>query len=227
MTVYSGLAGISLTNTTVYFPIGGGSLASATEASVQTPAGAAGTVGPGFAANLSANLGGSNAVVLTWRKNGGNQAVTCTITSPATTCSDTTHSFSFNSGDTLDISAVLTGTIAATPIWVINAAIATGTVTAAGAHGSAQFSATGGTITGLLVTGCVTGATYSAMGIYAITVSGCPSNYGIQLTIGDNSTFTAALVYAGTYSGTGFTVLVDTATVSGSYDPALVFITIP
>ena len=139
LTVYSGLAGISLTGATVYFSIGGGSLASATEASVQTVQGSAGTIGPGFGANLSAALGTTiavnNVVVLTWRKNGSGQSVTCTVTNPATTCTDLTHSFTWASGDNLDIQAVFTGTIAVAPIWVMNAAVSSG----AGGGGSGSF----------------------------------------------------------------------------------------
>jgi hypothetical protein len=126
LTVYSGLAGISLSGATIFFPIGGGSLASATEANVNTFQGTGGTVA-GFGADISAALGTTvvtpNSVVLTWRKNGSSQTVTCTITNPATTCSDTTHSFAFSAGDALDIQAVFTGTIAAAPIWVMNAGV--------------------------------------------------------------------------------------------------------
>lgn len=129
LTVYSGLAGVSLTNATIYFPVGGGSLANATEASVQTFQGSAGTVS-GFGVSLSTSLGGTNSVVLTWRKNAAGQSVTCTITAPALTCSDTTHSFTFAASDTLDIQAVLTGTIAATPIWVMTAGVSSGSSTA-------------------------------------------------------------------------------------------------
>ena len=131
LTVYSGLAGISLSGATIYFPVGGGSLASSTEANVQTFQGTAGTVS-GFGASISAALGSGNSAVLTWRKNSAGQTVTCTITNPATTCSDTTHSFTFAASDTLDIQAVFTGTIVATPIWVMNAGISSGSSPSAG-----------------------------------------------------------------------------------------------
>ena len=102
---------------------------------MQTFQGVAGTVS-GFGANISAALGTTvatnNVVVLTWRKNGSPTAVTCTITNPATTCSDTTHSFTFAAGDTLDIQAVFTGTITATPIWVMNAGVSSGAASAPG-----------------------------------------------------------------------------------------------
>jgi hypothetical protein len=124
VTVYSGLPGIGLSNTTVFFPIGGGSLASGTESLIQAAMGTGGTVGPGFEVNLSTPLGVTvathNTVVVTWRKNGANQSVTCTITDPAVTCADLTHSFTYVSGDLLDIQAVFTGTITATPVWILN-----------------------------------------------------------------------------------------------------------
>jgi hypothetical protein len=106
--------------------VGGGSLASATYASVQSLAETAGTIS-GFGANISAALGltiaTNNVVVLTWYKNTSPQAVTCTITNPSTTCADASHSFTYTVGDTLAIQAVFTGTITATPIWVMNAGI--------------------------------------------------------------------------------------------------------
>jgi hypothetical protein len=124
ITVYSGLPGIGLSNTTVFFPIGGGSLASGTESLVGAVMEAAGTAGPGFGVNLSTALGTTvatnNTVVVTWRKNGSNQTVTCTITNPALTCGDLTHSFTYGIGDVLDIQATFVGTITATPVWVFN-----------------------------------------------------------------------------------------------------------
>jgi hypothetical protein len=227
LTVYSGLAGISLSGATVYFAVGGGSLASATEASVQTFQGVAGTVS-GFGANISAALGttlaANNSVVLTWDKNGGPQAVTCTITNPATTCSDTTHSFTFSAADALDIKAVFTGTISAAPIWVMDAGISAG---ASGVHGTAVFSATGGTISGLVTTGCITGVTYGgSTGQYLVTVSGCPTNYVVATGVGDTAQVASLQVDpAASYSSTGFTL----QGISGNnvYDPALIFITIP
>ena len=211
LTVYSGLAGISLSGATVFFPIGGGSLASATEASVNTFQGSAGTVS-GFGADISAALGttvaANNVVVLTWRKNGANQAVTCTITNPAVTCSDTTHSFSFAAGDAIDIQAIFTGTIAATPIWVMNAGISSGTQSgSASIVGTAVFGALG-SITGLVKTGIVTGVTYTSAGQYAVTISGSPSNYLVDASCGENASTDFALVNVlnGTYAASGFTV---------------------
>ena len=117
ITVYSGLAGVSLTGATVFFPIGGGSIASATETVVQAKINAA-TTFSNFGAQLSVALGATNSVALTFRKNTTGQTLTCTITDPAVTCSDVTHSFTVAVGDLVDIQAVFTGTIVATPTFV-------------------------------------------------------------------------------------------------------------
>ncbi len=115
ITIYSGLGGVALTGT-LFFPIGGGSQASATEASVQSKVNAA-TTFSNFGANLSVALGAANSVALTIRKNAADTTVTCTVADPATTCSDTTHSFTSAAGDTIDVKAIFTGTIVAAPIF--------------------------------------------------------------------------------------------------------------
>lgn len=234
LTVYSGLAGITLSNATIFFPVGGGSLASATEASVNTLQGTGGTVS-GFGANLSAALGltvaTNNIVVLTWRKNGVNQAVTCTITNPALTCSDTTHNFNFNAGDTLDIQAVFTGTIAATPIWVMDAAVSS--TANFGVIGTAVFSASGGTISNLTVSGVVSGVTRLGAGSFQVTFSTAQSNYTVATNCTDNNSATV-LSYL---SGNSFATI-QTAATSFSFftfyqgttqapgDPAVVTVTV-
>jgi hypothetical protein len=156
VTVYSGLPGIGLSNTTVFFPIGGGSLASGTESLIQAAVGTGGTVGPGFEVNLSTPLGVTvathNTVVVTWRKNATNQSVTCTITDPAVTCADLTHSFTYVSGDLLDIQATFTGTITATPVWILN--VPMGATPSGGGGGIVPNTATGAaTLTKLDQTG--------------------------------------------------------------------------
>jgi hypothetical protein len=55
-----------------------------------------------------------------------------------------------------------------------------------GVHGTAVFSATGGTISGLHVTGCVTGVTYNSTGSYLVALSSCPANYVAAFSGGDN-----------------------------------------
>lgn len=126
VTVYSGLAGISLSGATIYFAIGGGAIASSTEADVSALMESSGTI-TGFGAKLSAALGTTltvnNSVVLTWRKNGSPTSLTCTITNPSTSASDVTHSFAYAPGDVLSIQAVFTGTISAAPVFVLDASI--------------------------------------------------------------------------------------------------------
>jgi hypothetical protein len=124
LTVYSGLAGITISGgVTAYFPFGGGNNASTTESDVTVNLRSAATVSK-FTSHLSAALGGpGNTVVFTVRKNAGDTTITCTITDPAVECSDTTHSVSFASGDTIDVKAVFVGTIAATPVFVLGAIV--------------------------------------------------------------------------------------------------------
>jgi hypothetical protein len=123
-TVYSGLAGITISGgVTAYFPFGGGSIASTTETDVTVNLRAAATVSS-FTSHLSAALGGpGNTVVFTLRKNAGDTTITCTITDPAVECSDTVNSVTFATGDTIDIKAVFTGTIAVTPNFVLGAVV--------------------------------------------------------------------------------------------------------
>ena len=95
---------------TLYFPIGGGGASSATETNVDIEAPAAATVS-NFYIQLSAVPGTGNSIAFTWRKNAAATALTCTIGAAATTCNDTTHTFSAAQGDLVDIQAVTTGTI--------------------------------------------------------------------------------------------------------------------
>ena len=195
LTVYSGLAGISMSGATIYFPVGGGSLANATEASVQTFQGSAGTVS-GFGASISAALGttvgANNVVVLTWRKNATGQSVTCTITNPATTCSDTTHSFTFAAGDNLDIQAVFTGTISATPVWVMDAGISTGTLGAI--IGTANFSMATGAITNAHYGGCISSVTFTSDGHFTVNLSPSQVNFSIAFA-GSDATSSGVSIY--------------------------------
>lgn len=162
ITVYSGLAGISLTNATVYFPIGGGSIASGTETVVQAKVNAA-TTFSNFGAQLSVALGSTNTVALTFRKNTTGQTLTCTIADPAVTCSDTSHSLTVAAGDLVDIQAVFTGTIIATPTFVFatQAGVAvTGPVGPTGPTGGGGGSSVASTPFGSLPGTCTSGALY-------------------------------------------------------------------
>lgn len=94
-----------------------------------------------------------------------------------------------------------------------------------GVLGTAVFSATGGTISGLVTAGNVTGVTRTATGQYAVALSGSPSNYIVQMTAGDSAQIvTMQIDPASSYASSGFTAQCIGG--GGVYDPALVFITI-
>lgn len=99
---------------TVYVPLGGGGLSSATESAVETPAPQAASISNLYV-QLSVAPGVGNSITATVRKNGVATAVTCVISGASTLGSDTTHSVTCAAGDLLDIQLVPTGTIAATP----------------------------------------------------------------------------------------------------------------
>ena len=96
-----------------------------------------------------------------------------------------------------------------------------------GVHGTAVFSAHGGAISGLVVTGCVTGVTYVGVGHYQVALSGAPTNYLVHFNYADNVQWLLGLIPATTYSGSGFDQYVRTYDLSTLWDPDLVFITIP
>lgn len=97
---------------------------------------------------------------------------------------------------------------------------------AGGAHGTAVFSATGGSISGLHISGCITGVTYTSTGKYAVATAGCPINYNVMLSAGDDAQV-VVLQSAGAYTSSGFTFLGTQLGTIGRYDPALVWVTIP
>ncbi len=113
ITGYSG-TGVTLAGT-LFFPYVGGLIANATESSVDLEAPNAATIS-NFYIQLSVALGALNTTVFTWRKNGADTALTCSITgASATTCNDVAHSFTVAQGDLLDIKAVTTGTVVSAP----------------------------------------------------------------------------------------------------------------
>ena len=121
ITVFSGATALTGTQ---YFPIGGGVLPSVTESQSNTFSPQTATVS-NFYVNIGTAPGVGNTIVFTWRDTAASQALTCTITgAAATSCSDLTHSFKATLGDALDIQAVVTGTIAGTPIIVMSASFA-------------------------------------------------------------------------------------------------------
>jgi hypothetical protein len=108
---------------TLYFPIGGGGLSSATETNVDIDSPAAVTI-QNLTVQLSTAPGVGNSIAFTWRKNASSQTLTCTISgASATSCSDTTHSFTTASLDLLDIQVVTTGTVVGTPTVVMAAQV--------------------------------------------------------------------------------------------------------
>jgi hypothetical protein len=150
ITVYSGATALA---GTLYFPIGGGSLPSATEMQPGTFAPATATVS-NFAVNISAAVGLGSSVVFTWRDftTLTSEPLTCTISGvSATSCSDMTHSFTAIQGHQIDIQAVSTGTIAGTPVLVMSAQFGTigqGNINNGSANQTAYYSATGNSLSG-------------------------------------------------------------------------------
>jgi hypothetical protein len=121
ITVFSGATALS---GTLYFPIGGGVLPSATESQSNTFSPQTATIS-NFYVNIGTAPGIGNSVAFTWRDTSASQVLTCTISGAvATSCSDLTHSFKATLGDPLDIQAVTSGTIAGTPVVVMSASFA-------------------------------------------------------------------------------------------------------
>jgi hypothetical protein len=75
---------------------------SSNEIDVQNIFPTSGTFG-NFFAYVNAAPGGTNSWVFTVRKNGANQAVTCTVSGSNQSCSDLTHTTTFAQGDVITI----------------------------------------------------------------------------------------------------------------------------
>jgi hypothetical protein len=192
LTVYSGTAGIALSGT-VFFPVGGGSQASATETTVDADISASTTISR-FGANISTALGGGNSVAFTWRKNASSQTLTCTISNSNTNCADTVNSFSVVPGDLVAIQAVFTGTIVVAPTFVLTAQV--GTLLSGNVNSGTQFQI--GEYTGAGTTTAVSG----------VSIPNCTD------TGGNHVNFTAAtgVFTCGTSGGGG-----GTTWTSGTY----------
>lgn len=123
----------------VYFPPGGGAAASLVESTVQGVSPVAGSI-PNFSVSLGGQVPGTgNSMVFTWRKNGVDQLLTCTIPNTSSTCSDVTASHAFNVaiGDLVDIKAVVSGGSIVAPVimlWTVPGQI--GPAGGAGAPGA-------------------------------------------------------------------------------------------
>jgi hypothetical protein len=191
---------------TFFLPPGGGVLANSTENLVQATSVIAGPIA-NFSATVGTTPGGSATLTFTWRKNSSSQVITCTISNPATSCSDLTHSFTVAQGDLVDIMVVGTGSPAATTVvlqWGTP-----GVAGAAGAIGStgpgyAATSTTSLTIgTGSKTFATQTGLAYSA-GVRARASSAS-----------DTTQYMEGIVAS--YSGSTLVITVDTTNGSGSH----------
>lgn len=111
---YSPSSTLTFTATPTYLAPGG-TASSATEATVQGVVGAPGNIS-NLTANVSVAPGTGNSIAVTFRQNGADTALTCTISAAAKSCSDTTHSFAVALNDLIDIRAVATGTPGATQV---------------------------------------------------------------------------------------------------------------
>lgn len=119
MVTYSA-TGLTVTAGTRFAPFGGGATLSTTESDVQNGIPVNATVVNLFV-QQSVAIGSGNTAVYTLRKNGSDQALTCTIAGvSATSCSDTADSFNVAQVDLLSISVVTTGTVIVTPNININ-----------------------------------------------------------------------------------------------------------
>ena len=195
-------SGPSLTfSGTLYFPIGGGGLSSATESNVDIDSPAAVTI-QNMTVQMSAAPGVGNSITYTWRKNASNTALTCTISgASATSCSDTAHNFTTASLDLLDIQAVTTGTVVGTPTVVMAAQVGVST-------------SSSGTTISLPTSGAQTAMTFDGN-----VPQKCPdtSGSGTAQSCSTGNAFTPAAgscwVYTTTTtnSGTGLTVNVNSS----------------
>lgn len=91
--------------------VGVGLQCTATESFCYLPQPQAGTISK-FYINTSAAPVGVQTYTITMRKNATNQSVTCTITGAATSCNDTTNSFTVAAGDNVSVQIVLSATAA-------------------------------------------------------------------------------------------------------------------
>jgi hypothetical protein len=111
ISIYSGSGGFGLTGTR-FFPIGGGgNPPNSVESVVQTTITATTTLSR-FGVRVSNPLGAGNVAVFTVRNNAADTSLTCTITNPAMTCQDVTHTVNVAAGDVVATKAVFNSTVA-------------------------------------------------------------------------------------------------------------------
>lgn len=173
---------LTLTAGTRYIPPGGGGVPSSTEADATVKAPSSATI-TNFQVNVSAAPGSGNTYVLTWRKAGADQSLTCTIADTATTCTDTTHSFTVSQGDLVAVKIVSTGTIITTPMLSFLAQWGT-----TGSNGTVN-SGTGGYLSYYPSTGTAVSETATAAGI--LTLIATPSSANLAAALTDETGFSS------------------------------------
>jgi hypothetical protein len=95
-----------------------------------------------------------------------------------------------------------------------------------GVMGTAVFSASGGSISGLVVNGNISNVTRTGAGQYAVTLTGSPTGYLPMISVGDTVEPVAAQVDpVSSYTSSGFTVQVIAGSAT-AYDPALVSVAV-
>lgn len=224
-------SGPALTFTgTLYFPIGGGGLSSATETNVDIDSPAAVTI-QNMTVQLSTAPGVGNSIAFTWRKNASSQTLTCTISgASATSCSDTTHSFTTASLDLLDIQVVTTGTVVGTPTVVMAAQVGVAATT------TTAFSAisSGTNTSAAMAVGSGASLAPSGTGtVSANQLNGVPFCTGFTPTTGQNLQYTTASTPNPCYTaaaGGGSTVVAAPPYIeigSTFYDPDMFAVTKP
>jgi hypothetical protein len=121
-----GYSGLPVVSSTVYVPLMGDTVGSVTRANVGWPAPSAAPISQ-LQAYSSSVPGTGNTLVFTLYDGTTAEAVTCTITAAANSCSDTTHTFTPAAGDLLTWQISPTGTVVITPNIQIGANWATPT----------------------------------------------------------------------------------------------------
>lgn len=109
---YPGRNSQSTSGTTYGNPIGGQNGNSSTESAREQIVATSGTIKNLYVEETAAP-GSGKSRVMTFRKNGVDQTVACTVSDTATACSDTTNSFTVAAGDIISIKSVASGSVAA------------------------------------------------------------------------------------------------------------------
>lgn len=194
----SGWSGTPLTfisSTTQYAPPVGGSLTSATESVADVASPVAQTIS-NLSVSLSAALGASATLQVTFRDGGVSQALTCTTAAGGASCTDSTHSFNIAKGDLIDFVLVSSGTVTAgVPQIVITYAAGTSSVGVTSIATTGPI--TGGTINSTGTIACATCVTSAASLINNALMTGAGSQASQTVTTG-----TGVLAALGVNTGT-------------------------